>query len=455
MEDKEMRKITKKKQMRAGAYILSAALAMGALSGCAGTNEKDTLNKESQTVEKTQETTIVKDQEETMTKDVEETKPDVEVTASTEDVDFAFTFLKMEDKGNVIYSPLSIRYALNMLKEGANGNTKSQIENLIGTDAPGKYDNIENVLSLANAVYIRDSFSEYVKDGYINTLSDKYNAEVIYDAFENANNINGWIENKTFDQIKNMLDDKDVSDPGNVMMLVNALAMDMEWEYQFDERDTNSGKFYLEDGTQMDAAVMSKHAARSDGTAYYTDDSVTALSLDLKKYGDNQLQFLAIMPEEKLSEYTQNFNAETLNNITDNLTKASDTKDGVNVAIPRFSFDYKLKLEEDLNKLGITDAFDKELADFTGVTDKKPFYVDKALHKAKIDFSEKGIKAAAATVIMMAYETAIVEEKPVDITIDKPFMYVIRDKKTGEIWFAGTVYEPDLWENVKGDYIYE
>jgi len=433
-----MRKTTKKKQMRAGAYILSAALAVGSLSGCSG-NEKDTFNKESQTVEQTQE----------------ETKPDVEVTASTEDVDFALNFLKMEDKGNVIYSPLSIKYALNMLKEGANGNTKSQIENLIGTDAPGKYDNIENVLSLANAVYIRDSFSEDVKDGYINTLSDKYNAEVIYDAFENANNINNWIENKTFDQIQNMLDDKTVSDPYNVMMLVNALAMDMEWEYQFDERGTNSGKFYLEDGTQMDAAIMSEHADRSDGTAYYTDDSVTALSLDLKKYGDNQLQFLAIMPEEKLSEYTQNFNAETLNNITDNLTKASDTKDGVNVAIPRFSFDYKLKLKEDLNKLGITDAFDKELADFTGITDEKPFYVKDALHKAKIDFSEKGIKAAAATVIMMTCGAAIVDGEPVDITIDKPFMYVIRDKKTGEIWFAGTVYEPDLWENVKGDYTYE
>ena len=432
-----MRKNTKKKQMRAGAYILSAALAVGSLSGCAG-NEKDTFNKESQMVEQTQE----------------ETKPDVEVTASTEKADFAFSFLKMEDKGNVIYSPLSIRYALNMLKEGANGNTKSQIENLIGTDAPGKYDNIENVLSLANAVYIRDSFSEDVKDGYINTLSDKYNAEVIYDAFENANNINSWIENKTFNQIKNMLDDKAVSNPDNVMMLVNALAMDMEWKNKFEEKSTYSSDFYSEDGTQMEAAVMRKFTDE-DTEAYYTDDSVTALSMDLQEYGNNQLQFLAIMPNEKLSEYIQNFNADMLNNITENLTKASDTKAGVNVKIPRFSFDYNLGLKEDLNKLGITDAFDGDLADFTGITDKKPCYVDDTLHKAKIDFSEKGIKAAAATVIMLTCGAASVEEKPVDITIDKPFMYVIRDKKTGEIWFAGTVYEPDLWEDVKGDYIYE
>ena len=76
------------------------------------------------------------------------------------------------------------------------------------------------------------------------------------------------------------------------------------------------------------------------------------------------------------------------------------------------------------------------------------------LHNAKIDFSEKGIKAAAATVIMLEAGSALEEEKPIEVNIDKPFMYLIRDKKTGEIWFTGTVYEPDSWKAVKGDYTY-
>ncbi len=93
-------------------------------------------------------------------------------------------------KENMIYSPLSIRYALQMLNEGANGNTKSQIEKVIGNTNLRKYDNINDVLSLANALYIRDTYSQYVKDEYKNKLLNNYNAEIKYDAFKSADNIN-------------------------------------------------------------------------------------------------------------------------------------------------------------------------------------------------------------------------------------------------------------------------
>ena len=81
-------------------------------------------------------------------------------------------------------------------------------------------------------------------------------------------------------------------------------------------------------------------------------------------------------------------------------------------------------------------------------------YVSDALHKANIDFTEKGIKAAAVTVIYMTDGIALAEDKPIEINIDKPFLYVIRDKNTGEIWFVGTVYEPNSWEKDKADYQY-
>ena len=89
-----------------------------------------------------------------------------------------------------------------MLNEGADGNTKVQIQNLIGDIELTSYNNINNVLSLANGIYIRDTYTEFVKENYIDTLSQKYNAEINYDSFNNADNINNWIEHKTLGIIK-------------------------------------------------------------------------------------------------------------------------------------------------------------------------------------------------------------------------------------------------------------
>ncbi len=367
--------------------------------------------------------------------------------------DFSMKFLKLEnDKQNMIYSPLSIKYALKMLHEGANGNTKTQIENVIGEQNLTRYNNIDKVLSLANGVYIRDTYAKYVKEDYRKILTEKYTAEINYDSFNNANNINNWIEKKTLGIIKNMLRDESVQNPDNKMLLINALAIDMKWENPFDSEDTRGSDFYLEDGSSMNATTMHLETS-SDNVSYYKDKDITALTMDLKEYNDTQLEFVAIMPEENLSDYVETFTIDKVDNIIKKSTLASKTKNGVDISIPRFSFDYDLKLKNDLIKLGITDAFDANLADFSKMSDTG-LYVSDALHKANIDFTEKGIKAAAVTVIYMTYGMALVEDKPIEINIDKPFLYVIRDKNTGEIWFVGTVYEPNSWEDDKADYQY-
>lgn len=374
-------------------------------------------------------------------------------TDTNTDIDFSFEFLKMEnEEENIVYSPLSIKYALKMLSDGANGNTKTQIDRVIGNANLTKYNNIDNVLSLANALYLRDVYGRFVKDDYKNTLVNKYNAEIKYDGFENANNINKWIEDKTFGQIKNMVQDEIATNPDTQMLLINALAIDMAWKDEFEAEDTNGGTFYLKDGNTINATMMHKQT-KSDNISYYKDDDITALAMDLEEYEDEQMEFVAIMPNDNLSDYIENFSTNDYENITDNLTLASESNEGLNITIPRFSFDYNLKLKQDLKNLGITDAFEPG-ADFSNMADTT-LCVDEALHKSNIDFSEKGVKAAAATVIvMMENAVAVSEDEPVEIKIDKPFMYFIRDKKTGEIWFVGTVYEPDSWENDSDDYQY-
>ena len=372
------------------------------------------------------------------------------------DEDFTFDFLKMENnKENMIYSPLSIKYALNMLNEGANGNTKTQIEKVIGNLSLTKYNNIDNVLSLANGVYIRDTYAKYVKEDYNNILTKKYNAETKYDDFNSANSINKWIEDKTLGIIKNMLKDEMVQNTNNEMFLINALAIDMEWKECFDSSKTYGEDFNLANGSKIKATTMNKETS-SDGIAYYKDKDITALTMDLQKYDDTQLEFIAIMPESNLENYIKDLKTEDIDNIIKKSTLASKTKYGLDISIPRFSFDYSLKLKKDLMSLGITEAFDDVLADFSDMTNNPDgLYVSDALHKANIDFTEKGVKAAAATVIIMTDKAMIIDKnRPEEIKIDKPFLYVIRDKNTGEIWFVGSVYEPNSWEDDKEEYQY-
>lgn len=378
-------------------------------------------------------------------------RPTIELGEGT---DFDLQFLKLENnKQNIIYSPLSIKYALNMLNEGASGRTKTQIEEVIGELSLSKYDNIDKVLSLANSIYIRNSYSDYVLEDYKDILDEKYNAEIRYDTFKSARNINGWIEDKTLGQIKNMLSDEMVANSNLEMLLINALAIDMEWKEAFETENTRGMEFNLENGEKMTATTMNQKT-KSEEISYYTNENITALAMDLEEYDNTEFEFMAIMPNENISDYISKVTTQDLKNITDNLQKASKTKNGLEIFIPKFSFDYNLNLKEDLKKLGITYAFDETLADFTKMSTKNNLYVSDALHKANIDFTEKGVKAAAVTVFAMTDGAMLNtnKEEPIEIKVNKPFMYIIREKNTNEIWFVGTVYTPNSWEANKAEY---
>ena len=374
-------------------------------------------------------------------------------TQTVQNVDnntFDFSFLKMEnEEKNMLYSPLSIKYALKMLQEGAGGNTLSQIKNVTGNLSLTKYQNIDKVLSLANGLFIKDTFYSKVKPEYSSLLASQYNAEILQDKFENANNINKWIDNKTLGIIKKMLEDNNVI--GAKMILVNALAIDMEWDEQFSDNNTYGKTFYLKDGTEIQATTMTKETSESN-TSYYKDENITALTMDLKQYDNTKFEFVALMPDKDLKQFVDNFNIDKMNEIDKNLRTADKEKDGVIVNIPKFSFEYDLKLKDDLQKLGITDAFNG-LANFEKMANES-LYVSDALHKANIDFTEKGVKAAAVTAFVMKANMAMPgeEKHPVEVNINKPFMFLIRDKNTKEIWFTGTVYEPNKWENDKVEY---
>ena len=200
---------------------------------------------------------------------------------------------------------------------------------------------------------------------------------------------------------------------------------------------------------------------RSIDFSLYTDDNVKAFAKDLKEYNGTTLQYIGIMPtNEDLDEYVKSIDSNKVNDIIDNLKelKRENFKDGVITRIkgfiPKFNFEYSLRLKDDLTQIGITDIFDSEKADISGLTSVNGEYISDAIHKANIEFTQDGIKAAAVTIgggagagepeFDYIYDVPI---EDIDLTFDKPYMFIIRDKDTGDVWFAGTVYEPLAWED--------
>lgn len=450
---------------------------------------------------------------------------------------FDLYFLQLENnKQNMIYSPLSIKYVLEMLSSGTDGESKYQIDDILGTYTNKKYTNNKN-MSFANALFVRNSYKDYIKTSYVDTLKDKYNAEVIYDDFKNVNTINKWVSDKTYKLINNLYDD--ISD--NDFILANALGIDMEWinkiqdeeygyytEYAHEKFSKIIQGLELSDYTGINFTGYNKKAkaveigavankyniikelgednirkkvteeydkwlknqeeemtmcgspdnldeadkldldkyikelkenyqqiSSSTDFEFYTDNETKVFAKDLKTYNGTTLQYIGIMPtQDNLSTYIKNINADKINTLISNLNpiELNSFKDGVITEIsgyiPMFKFDYELKLVNDLNTLGIKDVFDSDKANLSNLTSDKA-YISNAKHKANIEFSNEGIKAAAATSVGGAgggmcgfdYKFDVPVEK-IDLTFANPYMFIIRDKDTGEVWFTGTVYEP-------------
>ena len=467
-----------------------------------------------------------------------ETKQDLKYSLKGNSLeDFDLRFLQLEnEKVNKIYSPLSIKYTLGMLNEGTEGTAKEQISSIIGEYQINKYVDSEN-MSFANALFVRDTYKESIKEDFVDNLRNKYNADVIYDSFSTAKNVNSWVSDKTFDLINDILTDQDVNDLD--FMIINALAIDMDWKNKFLDvinistsyqhenygwtapiqllsnefegvqneisgmgiiasinnydivntlgeeniRKTvgeefrkylneNPSSFYLE-GKDIETAVEdyldeyiealnANYRSKTMNTDFlmYEDENVKAFAKDLKEYDGTTLQYVAIMPEEDLDKYIDNITATDINEVIDGLKEieSENFKEGVITEIvgfiPKFKFDYQLDLINDLQELGITEVFDSDKNALTGIT-KDEAYISKTIHKANIEFTQDGIKAAATTVLGgygAGGEFDYIYDVPVErivLNFNKPYMFIIRDKETGEVWFTGTVYNPLSLEDEK------
>ncbi len=476
----------------------------------------------------------------------------LDIAIKSNDIDdFDLAFLKIEDDGenNIVYSPLSIKYALTMLNEGAVGESKAQIDKVLGAYHFKSYTNSAN-LSLANALFVNSTKKDKIKEAYSSSLNTNFNAELIYDDFTSPDNINTWVSNKTFDLVKDILKADDLDPDYSYFALVNALAIDMEWvnelqltketaektgkkpydavlKYERGENYDTVGEnigYYEDKYGSMIGAVANKYdiikelgedkirstiqeeyekwaekmkdlctAERieadkpnldeyvntlsqyygyfntSTDFSFYDDDDVRAFAKDLKTYDNTTLQYISFEPKNKeLSEFIDDLSAEDLNIIIKNLknVEPNNFKEGVVTEITgiifNFDYGYNLNLKDDFEVLGIKDVFSPIDADLTSITDDSGIgkqdpehnvHITTAKHEADIALSNSGIKAGAATALIggglgagpHCYDFNYAFEVPVEkigLNFYDNYLFLIRDKDSGEIWFAGAVYEP-------------
>ncbi len=362
----------------------------------------------------------------------------LEVGEGADTYDFALGLLR-ESAGeeSALVSPLSVLSALALAESGADGATLAQMEQLTGmsvdelTDLLQAYGALadDGPLSVANSVWLRDSDGLVVEDDFLETCGERLGAQVFSAPFDDStvDDVNAWISEKTHEMIPQMLNQ--ISDDAQ-LLLVNALAFEGGWEDPFDSELTSPDTFTREDGTEQDVTMM-----RSTEDSYLEGGLATGF---VKPYEGYDYAFVGLLPAEGVTvdELLASLDGNTLEEL---LTPVADA--GAEIGLPKFTAIYEAELGGALRALGMTDAFDGNLADFSrmGTSDTGPLAVGGVLHKTFIDVNEEGTRAAAATVIPMegvAAPGGLIEYH--EVILDRPFVYLIVDLRTGLPVFAGT-----------------
>jgi serpin B len=382
------------------------------------------------------------------------TPKNIELTAKASDAiagsnDFGvdlFIRTAGDENGNMMISPLSASTALTMLLNGCEGNTYDQIRGMLkyqGSMTIGEvnaaYKSLVSQLleadprvklALANAAFYRKGF--VVKPSFLGTMTNDFGAKIegLDFALPAAlQTINKWASDNTYGKIPKVLDE---ISPDAVMFLMNALYFKGNWSYQFDKTLTDERPFYLSGGSYVNVSTMTGEV----GAKVVNGDSFKAIELT---YGRTNFSMTIIVPGESISTFRSSFNAAAWKSLTSSLDGMTGFGKTV-VFIPKFKFAYEKLLNSQLKSMGMTDAFDENLANLSGISDNGLF-VDFVKQNTFVEVNEEGTEAAAVTTIGINLTSAGPQQTPTFI-IDKPFIFAIRERNTNTLLFIGQVVNP-------------
>lgn len=358
--------------------------------------------------------------------------------------DFAIRLFQAsaEAEENTLISPLSVLCALAMTANGAEGDTLSQMEAVLGMSEDDLnsyiYSYVKSLpqgekykLRLANSIWFTEDDRFTVQPEFLQINADYYGADMYQAPFDQSTvrDINNWVKEKTDEMIPKILNEI----PDNaVMYLINALSFDAEWQSIYEKYQVQDGIFTLADGAEKKAEFM-----HSEENYYLEDAQATGF---IKYYKGGSYAFAALLPNQgvMVEEYVASLTGEHISALLEKPVAVP-----VYAAIPKFETEYSIEMSDVLAEMGMPDAFDIAAADFTGIGTSAAgnIYITKVLHKTFISVGEKGTKAGAVTIVAAGDGAALEQEEPKTVYLDRPFVYMLIDCENNVPFFIGTMMD--------------
>lgn len=353
--------------------------------------------------------------------------------------------------GNLVFSPASVVTALAMTYAGASGVTAQEMAETLHFELQGgtlhqAFNSLDALLESRSwegkneGVLVRTANSLWGHNDivfeqiFLDTLATDYGAGVRLVDYKTAAEaarqaINDWVAAETEDKIPDLIPEGTL-DALTRLVLVNAVYLDATWASQFDPELTQDGQFTTLAGDTVTVPMM----VQSASFPYARGDGWQAVELP---YLRDELAMLVIVPDEgRFAEIESRLATGLIGETVAELGEGAE----VDLTMPKFEFRTQADLSQALKTLGMPSAFDPMAADFSGMTTQEALYISDVIHEACIAVDEEGTEAAAATAVVMRLTSAPLEQ--VELTIDRPFLFALRDRDTGALLFLGRVTDP-------------
>jgi serpin B len=356
------------------------------------------------------------------------------------------------EEGNLFLSPHSISVALAMTYAGARGETAEQMADVLHFTRPdGDLHPAFNALDLrltppedadeeAFALHIANSLwaeKDYTfREAFLDLLAEHYGAGLRLVSFKTAYEeariaINEWVEEETEGRIEDLIPEGGVNELTR-LVLANAIYFNAQWAHTFPEDNTKDGTFTTLEGSEVTVPMM--RWSEPQRVPYAQGDSFQAVELP---YLGGQASMVIIVPDAgQFADFERALTGAQLQGIVESL----ETR-GVALTMPTFEYKAEFSLAKTLQAMGMTDAFSEENADFSGMDGTRELLITDVFHKAFVSVDEEGTEAAAATAVVVGIES-MPPVTDAELTLDRPFVYLIRDTETGAVLFLGRVVDP-------------
>lgn len=339
---------------------------------------------------------------------------------------------KESEGENLLISPLSVLPALAMTANGAEGQTREEMLQVLGGYS---MENLNGYLykylhgfgdevKLANSIWLRDAEALTVHEDFLQTNVDCYDASIFKAPFDETTlkEINSWVEEHTDGMIGEIIDEIRAT---TMLYLINALAFEAEWQTPYTKSDIRTNNFYARDGSVQDAEMM-----YSNEHYYIEDEKGTGF---VKDYAGGDYRFAVLLPNEGIDvyEYAAGLTAEGLRHTLGSIQSVS-----VEAAMPKFSYEYEILLNGALAGMGMPTAFSVSEADFSAMAEYEygDLYISEVRHKTFIAVDERGTKAGAVTSVAVDEAFSSAGKK---VRLDRPFVYMIIDEQHNLPLFMG------------------